>query len=61
MISTLCLVKPVQTFVNDDYVIDVPVMINGFNYLYEYGFGWHLTALEEVRVKNDWRIVRYWK
>ena len=61
MISRLCLVKPVQTFVNDDYIIDVPVVINGINYKYEYGLGWHLTALEEVRVKDDYHIVRAWK
>ena len=61
MISPLCLVKPVNAFIDSDGMIDVPVMINGFNYKYEYGFGWHLTALEEVRVKKDYNIVRAWK
>lgn len=53
--------KPVNAFIDSDAMIDVPVVINGINYKYEYGLGWHLTALEEVRVKNDYNIVRAWK
>lgn len=54
------LIKEVHPFI-DDFVLDVPVKINGVNYRYEYGLGWKLVDLEAVRVRNDCIFKRYYK
>lgn len=58
MLSNMRLVKIVKPFINENTVLDVPVKINGVNYIYEYGLGWKLDDFENIKVRIDWSL---WK